>query len=261
LPEIQPSELAEGQINEWQLDQNVRLWLEQELLNGATSVTVRIMASSSNASGRSENGLFAWDSGQGTESSGNAPGLLISFGPTPATPPPLPTKPVLVATLTPLPQNVMTAVAQSAKTTAEAVAFGTNTPAAYSVVTPTSMPENLATVQANAEAQGLPAVVLNTPVPANAATATADANYATTVALTTGTFTPVPTGYVTPALLYPQPPAENVATAAARVVMATQEALLAVPAPTNPWNGVNAIYVYATPTPANAEGVAKGCRT
>ncbi len=125
LPEIQPSELAEGQINEWQLDQNVRLWLEQELLNGATSVTVRIMASSSNASGRSENGLFAWDSGQGTESSGNAPGLLISFGPTPATPPPLPTKPVLVATLTPLPQNVMTAVAQSAKTTAEAVAFGT----------------------------------------------------------------------------------------------------------------------------------------
>jgi hypothetical protein len=95
--------------------------------------------------------------------------------------------------------------------------------------------------------------VRNTPIPANAATATADAAYATAVALTTGTFTPVPTGYVTPVLLYPPPPAENVATAAARVVIATEEARLGISTPMVPWNGVNAIYVYATPTPANAE--------
>ena len=102
-------------------------------------------------------------------------------------------------------------------------------------------------------AAGLPAVVLNTPVPANAATATAVVEYATAVALTTGTFTPVPTAYVTPVLIYPSPPAENVATAAAQVIAATAAAQYGQPTPTMPWNGVYAVYAYATPTPANAE--------
>jgi hypothetical protein len=163
----------------------------------------------------------------------------------------------VVATLTPLPQNVLTVVAQSATSTAEAMLIGTPTPLAYDIVTPTPLPQNLATVQANALAQGLPAVVLSTPVPANAATADANAAYATAVALTTGTFTPVPTGYVTPVLLYPEPPAENVATAAARVVIATQQAMAGAPTPTAPWNGVNAIYVYATRTPASPEDAAQ----
>jgi hypothetical protein len=248
LPELQPTELGVDQVNQWQLDENVRRWLEQQLLDGTTSFTIRLLASANG-----DNALFGWDSGFGSESKGNTPSLLVSVGAPPPTPPPLPTRAVVVATLTPLPENVMTAVAQSATATAEANLYGTPTPLSVAIVTPTPLPENLATVQANALAQGLPAVVLHTPVPANAATATADAAYATAVALTTGTFTPVPTGYVTPALLFPPPPPENVATAAARVVAATEAARLGVPAPTALWNGVYAIYEYATPTPANAE--------
>lgn len=245
LPELQPADLGLDQVNEWQLDENVRRWLEQQLIDGATSVAIRIMASTNG-----DNALFAWDSGMGSESKGNAPALILSAGPPPPTPPPLPTRAVVVATLTPLPDNVMTAVAQAATATADAARYGTPTPLPYAIATPTPFPENLATVQANALAAGLPAVVLNTPVPANAATAEAIAEYATAVALTTGTFTPVPTGYVTPVLLYPPPPPENVATAAARVVIATAQA--GQPVATAPWNGVNAIYVYATPTPGNA---------
>jgi hypothetical protein len=247
LPELQPADLEVGAVNEWTLDETVRLWLEKQLLDGATSVAVRIMASTNG-----DSALFAWDSGHGSESSGNPPMLVISAGPPPPTPPPLPTRAVVVATLTPLPANVMTAVAQSATATADAGAFGTATPMAFDIVTPTPLPQNLATVQANALAAGLPAVVLHTPVPANAATVEAAAEYATAVALTTGTFTPVPTGYVTPMLLYPPPPAENVATAAARVVAATAEARAGRVQPTVPWNAVYAEYVYATPTPGNA---------
>jgi TolB protein len=79
------------------------------------------------------------------------------------------------------------------------------------------------------------------------------------VALTTGTFTPVPTDFVTPILVLPSPPAENVATAAARVIAqtATAEAAssLILPTPTHtplPYNAVIAVYIYATATPGNA---------
>ena len=111
---------------------------------------------------------------------------------------------------------------------------------------------NLATVQAAAAQQGLPAVVLETPVPGNAATATADAAYATAVALTTGTFTPVPTGYVTPFLVLPSPPADNLLTEVARSAEATAQAASGGPTSTPlPHNAVVANYVVATPVPGN----------
>ena len=248
LPELQPSDLGVDTVNEWQLDENVRRWLGQQRLDGTTSFAIRIMASTNE-----DKALFGWDSGYGSESKGYAPALVLNVGPPPPTPPPLPTRAVLVATLTPLPGNVVTAVAQSATATADAALFGTPTPIPYDIATPTPFPENLATVQANAVAAGLPAVVLNTPVPANAGTATAVADYATAVALTTGTFTPAPTDYVTPVLLYPSPPAENVATAAAQVIAATAAAQQGLPTATVPWNGVYVVYAYATPTPGNAE--------
>ena len=72
-------------------------------------------------------------------------------------------------------------------------------------------------------------MLLLTPTPANAATATEQAAYATAVALTTGTFTPVPTGFVTPIIVPPSPPAQNVATAAAQVLAATATAQAPTP--------------------------------
>ena len=246
LPMLQPTNLAPNKVNSWELDKTVREWLKQQLIDGATIVTMRIIGPTSGS-----NALFAWDSGQGSESGGEPPALVLSVGPPPPTPPALPTQPVIVATLTPMPQNVLTVVADSTTATAQAYAFGTNTPIAYEVWTPTPFPQNLETVQAVAQAQNLPPVVLNTPIPANAATATSNADYATAVALTTGTFTPVSPDYVTPALIYPSPPAENVATAAARVLAATAVAERGMPIPTWPYNGVPAIYVYATPTPGN----------
>ena len=252
LPPLAVDALRVTGVNEFEFDELVRRWLEQQLLDGATSVAVRILASGGADS------IFAWDSGQGPQSSGASPELILRAGPPPPTPPPLPTKPFIVATLTPVPQNVVTVVAQAETATAVAQTTGTYTPLPYQVYTPTPFPENLATVQAVALLRGLPPVLLNTPTPANAATATADAFYATAVALTTGTFTPVPAGYVTPIVIPPSPPAENIATAAARVLAATATAeaaagsLLATPTPTVlPYNAVIGVYVYATAAPEN----------
>ncbi len=233
--------------NTWSLDENGLRWLEQQLLDGATSVYLRIQASPD----ADRKNLFAWDSGVGAETQGDAPLLMVNVGPAPATPPPLPTKPVFVATLTSVPENVITVVAQAATATAFAETVGTYTPVPFAIVTPTPFPANLATVQAVALARGLPAVVRHTPTPFSPVAATMDAAYATAVAQTTGTFTPVPTGYVTPILILPSPPAQNVATEAARAAVATESAERGTPAPTIPWNGEIANYVIATTVPEN----------
>ncbi len=250
LPPLRADMLAAGNPSTFELDAAGRSWLQDQLLDGATSVVVRMIAS-----GGAGDTLFAWDSGQGPESAGNGPDLLVSYGPPPPTPPPLPTKPFIVATLTPVPENALTVVAQAATATAQAAAIGTATDLPFQVYTPTPFPENLETVQAVAAIRGLPAVLLLTPTPPNAATATEQAAYATAVALTTGTFTPVPTGFVTPIIVPPSPPAQNVATAAAQVLAATATAqapapdsLLATATPTPlPFNAVLGVYVYATP--------------
>lgn len=248
FPTLTSADLAVKQINQWELDETIKLWLEKQLLDGATSLIVRMQASTEN-----DDALFAWDSGAGSESGGNAPTLLLNLGPPPPTPPPLPTKQVFVATLTSVPKDVLTVVAIAKTATAMALTTGTYTPVPYEIVTPTPFPANLETVQAVAIAQELPPVVLHTPTPASFLEATRQADYATAVALTTGTFTPVPTDFVTPALIAPSPPAENVATEAARVVAATAAANRGGPTPTSlPYNAVIAEYVYTTPLPENA---------
>jgi hypothetical protein len=257
--ELQPlltvADIGVGVTNRWTFDDTARAWLFQQILDGAASVIVRIAPLAADG-----DTLFAWDSGQGPESRGDSPELVLQLGPPPPTPPPTPTRPVIVATFTPVPDNVLTVVAMTmtpptlAPPTATSVpATATPTPVPPEIVTPTPVPQNLATVQAAAIAAGLPPVVLDTPVPANAATAAADAAYATAVALTTGTFTPVPTNYVTPALYYPSPPPENVATAAAQALAATEAARSGTPTPTLPWNAVPVIYAFATATPASRE--------
>ncbi|MCX6044209.1 MAG: hypothetical protein NT075_03795 [Chloroflexi bacterium] len=246
-PDLKPSDVAIDKTNSWLLDANAMQWLSQQLLDGAKTLTVRVLPSSAGT-----DALFAWDSGMGSETKGNAPALVISLGPPPPTPPPLPTQNVVVATLTPVPDNVMTVVAQDQTATSVALTIGTYTPEAIDVVTPTPFPENIETVQAVAQAQGQPAVLQETPTPANMAIATGNAEYATAVALTTGTFTPVPTGYVTPMLIFPSPPAENLATEAARISQATAVAHQGGPTSTPlPFNAVMAHYVYATSAPEN----------
>ncbi|MEZ4731885.1 MAG: hypothetical protein R3E79_32600 [Caldilineaceae bacterium] len=247
LPTLSERELTVGGVNTWEFDADVRQWLQQQVLRGATSVTLRMTADTDG-----QETLFAWDSGIGAATSGKGPALLISTGAAPATPPVLPTKPFVVATLTPAPENVLTVVALNSTATAIAVTTGTYTPMPYQVLTPTPFPANLETVQAVALDRNLPPVLLHTPTPANPAIATGDAQYATAVAITTGTFTPVPTDFVTPVLIIPSPPAENVATVAARSIEATQVAASGAATPTPlPYNAVVAEYIYATSLPDN----------
>ncbi len=137
LGSVGSNDVAEGRTNVWRLDPGAREWLEQQRLEDARSVYVRIQASPQS---NSEN-LFAWDSGSGSETQGNAPQLVLNVGAAPVTPPPLFTKPVVVATLTPVPENELTIVAQAATATHVAETIGTYTPVPFGVVTPTPFPD------------------------------------------------------------------------------------------------------------------------
>lgn len=245
LRPLRADELAKGQVNVLEFAALDRAWLEQRLLNGDKAISVRIKATTQGVDTR-----FGWDSGQGPESTGHPPELVLELGPPPPTPPPIPTKPQIVATATPVPENPMTVVALNETATYVATATGTYTPVPFEVVTPTPFPANLETVQAVAFAQGLPAVLPDTPTPGNGATATFVSAIATAVAQTTGTYTPVPTGYVTPILIVPSPPPESILTAVARETAADAAALRETPTPV-PFNAVFGEYVIATVTPQN----------
>ncbi len=245
LPQLSVKDIGVGKTNTWELDARSLRWLEQQRLDGAKSVVMRILGDGVNT----VNSLFGWDSGLGSVSGGNAPVLELMAGAAPTATPPLPTRDFIVATFTPAPANVVTVQAQQQTATAVAASVGTYTPMPY-FVTPTSQPQNLATVQASALLAGQPPVVLETPVPANEATATEIANFATAVAATTGTYTPVPAVYVTPFLVLPSPPPDNLLTVVARSAEATAVAESGEATPTPlPYNAVIAAYVIATVTP------------
>ncbi|MEZ4583231.1 MAG: hypothetical protein R3A10_16625 [Caldilineaceae bacterium] len=74
---------------------------------------------------------------------GNGPVLTLVHGAPPPTPPPLPTVPVIVATLTKVPENVLTVVAEAATATTARTGRHQQTPLPYAVVTPTPLPQNL----------------------------------------------------------------------------------------------------------------------
>jgi hypothetical protein len=213
LPRLGAGDLAVGRENVWELDASTRAWLEEQRLAGHTAVLLRLLGPD-----RGERSLFGWDSGSGPVTRGQPPLLVLNLGPTPTTLPPLPTQPLLVATLTPTPANVLTVAVQALTATAVAATTGTYTPIPVQVVTPTPTPENIATAQA----LGLiPPLVIPTFTPASPATATAQAFYATAVALTTGTFTPIPTQAVVVTVVTPTPTPANAATAVARALQAT----------------------------------------
>ena len=239
LPVLRPTELKSDGANRLELDANALRWLEQQRIADAESMTVRIVAQ---VDGPTDT-LFAWDSGYGPKSEGHKPVLTVQLGAAPPTPPPVPTEDMVVATFTPAPQNVVTLVAQQATATFVAQSIGTYTPAPI-FATPTPFARSLPTVEAIARQLGLPAVVLETPVPANEATMTAVAEYATAVAVTTGTYTPVPDVYVTPMLLVPPLPP-------ARPEDEESALMLAFSGTAVPYNAVIAEWLPATPTPQN----------
>lgn len=215
VPVLGPGDLARNRAHAWDLDAATLRWLEQQLLAGETGLIIRITGPLGGG-----DTLFAWDSGTGPATAGSAPELLISQAAPPATLPPLPTQEVIVATLTPTPANVLTVAAQVQTATAVAASTGTFTPAPANIATPTPIPANAAT----AVALGLPPLILPTLPPANTATATFEAAYATAVALTTGTFTPIPTGALRATLITPTPLPANAATAVAHAATATAQA-------------------------------------
>lgn len=249
FPQLSEQDLGSNKVNSWQLDESTRRWLEQQIFNGATTVIVRMQASTD----AQRDSLFAWDSGLGPESLGNPPILTLSLGQAPATPPATVTKAAVVATLTPTPENVLTEVALAATATEIATTIGTYTPMPFDIVTPTPVARSVETAQAIAVDMNELPVVVETATPGNEATATAYMDLATAIAQTTGTYTPVPFPYNTPVLVLPSPPAENVATLAAQVATATANASVVISetATPLPYNAVLADYVYATEQPQN----------
>ncbi len=239
LPVLRAGDLSQDGINRLELGVNALRWLEEQRLVDADSITVRIVAQVDGP----EDTLFAWDSGRGPKSLGRAPAINLQLGAAPPTPPPVPTEDLVVATFTPAPQNVVTLVVQQATATYVAQSVGTFTPVPL-FATPTPYARSLPTAQAIARQLGLPGVVLETPVPANEATATALVEYATAVALTTGTYTPVPAEYVTPVLIVPPLPAGRPEDDERALVAALQGVEV-------PYNGIIAEWLAATPTPQN----------
>ncbi|MCU0508942.1 MAG: hypothetical protein MUC34_11190 [Anaerolineae bacterium] len=252
FPTLLPADLGRNVTNVLPLDPAARDWLAKQIVDGAPAVVIRIVGPSSGES------VFAWDSGHGPATAGDTPRLVLNVGPPPPTPPPFPTEAVIVVTLTPTPANILTVAAEAA--TASALnAVATPTPVPYRMVTATPLPANMATAQALGLSQGLPPIVESTRTPANAATATYDAEYATAVAVTTGTFTPTPEGAVTPIIIMPTPIPRNVMTAAAQMRTATAVATRVGTPTLLPFNAVVAtpteepFVIVNTETPANWE--------
>ena len=238
FPTLSAADLAANRLNSLSLDASAREWLSRQIVDGVDSVVLRITGPVGGTPS-----LFAWDSGSGPMTAGVGPQLVMSLGAAPATPPPLPTGQFIVATLTPTPANILTVAANMLTATVLAQA-GTMTPMPYELATPT--PEEW------------PAVVMSTPAPGNDATATIQAAYATAIAMTTGTFTPIPTNAVTPVVIMPTPMPENVLTAAVQVLAATAQATrVGTPTPL-PFNALVAsvtprvLVATSTPRPLNA---------
>ncbi len=245
VPPVAQTEVKPLVSNRFVLSEEQLKVLEQAVVDQKTQLVFRLDGPETGP-----DNLFTWDSGQGPETLGNSPRLIVINGPPPATPPPIPTRDFIVVTSTPTPENVLTAAAIALSATAFAMEVGTPAPTPRAMVTATPTPVNQETADAERQSLGLPPVVIPTLVPANDATATAIAVYATAQALTTGTWTPIPdyavTATPTPilAVVTNTPTAENVATQLAYAIAEATRTVEAGP-PVVSLPGVTT----ATPTP------------
>jgi hypothetical protein len=199
-PPLTQEQLGEGQANLFEFTPEQLAWLERRILEGndefGRQVSFRLDGPT-----EGDDDLFAWDSGYGPTSQAAGPELFLILGPPPQqTPAPY----FVLITSTPTPENLMTAVANSLRMTAEAKRFGTAT----------ALPPTWVT----------PVVVTATPTPENQATAQAMSELATAIALTTGE----PPNMVTAT---PTPTPGNTQTATPTPIVITAE-VLALPTPT-----------------------------
>jgi hypothetical protein len=255
LPPLSQADLAPFAANQFIFSEPQLRLLEQALVDNQTQIAFRL-------DGPEVGGddLFTWDSGYGPATRDNPPALLIVAGPAPATPPPIPTQDFVVVTSTPTPANVLTAAAIVVQATAQAQTTGTATPTPRNLVTATPTPQNAQTAEAQRLLAGLPLVVIPTAVPENGATAAALAAYATAVAITTGTFTPLPPGYVTAtptppwAVVTNTPTAQSIFQLLERVIVeATRTATAGPPTPLPAGVATATPTRTSTPVPLNAE--------
>jgi hypothetical protein len=176
-PVLRASDLGLGQANQLVFNAAQRSIIEDRLESDLISFRVDSLF---------PEGWFAWDSGYGSETQGQAPKLRIGVLPPPATeaaaaPPPdstpTPTPTFVIITSTPTPENILTAVPIALRLTAEATTTGTATP----------LPANWVT----------PIVVTATPTPENTVTAIYQQIEATAAVLVAGTSTPIPQNLMT----------------------------------------------------------------
>lgn len=242
-PNLESSDLAADQPNLFTFSDTQRQLLEDYLRQpGIDSLYFRLEGPQNSA-----NSLFAWDTGYGSQSDGNRVLLQLSLGPEPTTLPPLD---FVVVTSTPTPENVITAAAIVARTTADATRIGTATALPFNLATATPFPESL--------------ILTATPTPGNAATATIIAQEATAIAMTTGTATPIPAEAITATptataspsptyvLVTTTPTPENIFIAATQAAHATEQATREGTSTPLPENWVTPIIVTASPTPETA---------
>lgn len=255
LPAYRQEQLAPLAHNQFAFDAAQIDLLQQALIDNQSLLTLRL----DGPMGGSDN-LFTWDSGFGPSSLQNAPSLWLLTGPPPATPPPIPTQDYVVVTSTPTPENVLTAAAQVETAAAIEQQIGTATPTPRTIVTATPTPLNESTAEAQRLAAGLPFVVIDTPTPGNAATAAFNAAYATAVAKTTGTWTPLPKDHVTAtptatfAVVTNTPTARTIFELLDRAIAeATRTATAGPPTPFPPWVVTATATPTRTPEPLNAE--------
>jgi hypothetical protein len=255
LPPLSQADLAPFAANQFVFSEPQLRLLEQALVDNQTQIAFRL-----DGPEVGDDDLFTWDSGYGPATQGSPPELLIVAGPPPATPPPIPTEDYIVVTSTPTPANVLTAAARVVQATAQAETTGTVTPTPPNLVTATPTPENAQTAEAQRLLAGLPLVVAPTATPENGATAAALAAYATAVAITTGTFTPLPADYVTAtptppwAVVTNTPTAQSIFQLLDRVIAeATRTAVAGPPTPLPAGVATATPTRTGTPTPANAE--------
>lgn len=163
---LTPKDLAVGYTNRFIFAPNDLTQVEKQLNDG-------ILVLRLNGPTTGTNNLFTWNAGVNSR----PPTLYLVTIPASYVP----------ITNTPTPHNVFAAATLSANQTAQARLVGT----------PTPLPRNYATITPGGPAFAPDVIVTSIPTASDPKQATATAVYATAVAATTGTFTPIPSNWVT----------------------------------------------------------------